>query len=42
MQGFGGETWGGSDHFKDLGIDERIILKWIFKELVGWMGTGFI
>jgi len=40
-----GFWWGslrGGDHFKDLGIDERIILKWIFKELVGWMGTGFI
>ena len=33
-----GFWWGnlrGSDHFKDLGVDERMILKWIFKELVG-------
>jgi len=40
-----GFWWGylrGSDHFKDLGIDERIILKWIFRKLLGWMGTGFI
>jgi len=40
-----GFWWGnlrGSDHFKELGIDERIILKWIFKKLLGWMGTGFI
>jgi hypothetical protein len=28
----------GGDHMKDLGIDERIILKCIFKKLV-W--TGF-
>ena len=47
-----GFWWGNlreSDHFEDLGIDERITLKWIFMKLHGkaqngmvlfWIGTG--
>jgi len=27
----------GTDHFKDLGIDERIVLKWTFRK---WRGGG--
>jgi hypothetical protein len=35
-----GLWWGNvrdGDHLKDLGLDEKIILKWIFKEWDGGM-----
>ena len=32
IQGFGGETWGERDHLKELGIDWKIMLTWIFKK----------
>jgi hypothetical protein len=41
------ESWKGRDHAKDLGIDRRIILKWIigkqgWKVWIGsmWLGIG--
>jgi hypothetical protein len=34
IQGFGGKPEG-SDHVKDLGVDKRIILKWILKRWAG-------
>jgi hypothetical protein len=42
IQGFYGETYGETDHLKDLCIDGRIILEWIFKMWDVGAGTGLI
>ena len=44
IQGFGGETWGERDHLGDLGVDVRIILRWIFRKWdVGlWTGSSWL
>ena len=33
---------GGRDHLKDLGVDGRIILKWIFRKFDGEAWSGFM
>jgi hypothetical protein len=35
--GFWWENLRNGDHWKDTGVDERIILKWIFEKLDGGM-----
>jgi hypothetical protein len=40
IQGFGGGDLMERDHFEDIGIDGRIILRWIFKKWDGEAWTG--
>jgi hypothetical protein len=35
IQGFDGETWGKETTWKVLGVDGKIVLKWIFKKWDG-------
>jgi len=38
-RGFGLENLRGRDHLEDLVIERKVILKWIFKSMVGeWTG----
>jgi hypothetical protein len=37
IKNFGEETWGGRDYLEAVDIDERIILKCIFRK---WKGGG--
>jgi hypothetical protein len=32
IQGFGGETWG-RDHLEDPGVDGKIIIRWVFRNI---------
>jgi len=46
-EGYTGFWWGNlreRDHLEDLGIDGRIILRWIFRKgVVGvWTGSGWL
>ena len=40
-QGSGGENLRDRDHWGDLDIDGRIILRWIFRKWEGVVGTGW-
>ena len=42
IEGFGEETLGERYHLENLGIDGRILLKWILKSVAGKILTGFI
>jgi hypothetical protein len=41
IQGLSGEKWKERDHFGDLDIDGRIILKWMLNE-IGLEGVDWI
>jgi hypothetical protein len=36
------ENLKGRDHFKDLGVDGKVILEWILRKRCGNVWTGFI
>jgi hypothetical protein len=36
------ESLKGRDHSENLGVDERIILKWILRKLCGSVWIGFV
>jgi len=38
IKGFGGETWGKENAWKNPGVDGRIILRWIFRKYDGGHG----